>query len=261
MWSTPAKAESMHFLDDWVVGGGGVTLGLVVALLLGARHATDPDHLTAVSTLILSDDHRGGWRAGILGLFWGLGHASTLFAFGLPLVLFGAQVPESLTRGAEFLIGVVTAILAVRLLLRWHRGYFHSHAHRHGDIRHTHPHVHEHAPSVAHPAAHPHGHAASLGRTPAAAFGIGLMHGLGGSATVGILLMASVADRVNAVAGLLLFATATAASMARVSAAVGYGLARGPIAPRLERLVPPVAAASFIFGVWYAFQALPLSTT
>ena len=250
----------MHSLDAWIggLGGGGLTLGLIVALLLGARHATDPDHLTAVSTLILSDDRQGGRRAAILGLFWGLGHGSTLFAFGLPFVLFGTRVPESLTRGAEFLIGVVTAILAGRLLLRWRRGYFHSHAHQHGEIRHTHPHVHEHARHAAHPKSHPHGHAASLGRTPTAAFGIGLMHGLGGSATVGILLMASVADRVNAVAGLLLFAAATTGSMALVSAVVGYGLVRGPIAPRLERIIPPLGAASFAFGVWYAIQALPM---
>jgi hypothetical protein len=250
----------MDAFDHWIagLGSGGLTLGVIVALLLGARHATDADHLTAVSTLILSDSREGGRRAGILGLFWGLGHASTLFAFGLPFVLFGAQVPETVGRIAEFLIGVVTALLAVRLLVRWHRGYFHAHPHRHGDVRHTHPHVHEHARHAVHPIAHPHRHAASLGRTPAAAFGIGLMHGLGGSAAVGILLVTSVADRVNAVAGLLLFAAATAASMAFVSAVVGYGLVRGPIAPRLERLVPPLSAASFVFGVWYALQALPL---
>ena len=248
----------MHFLDDWILGlgGGGLTLGLVVALLLGARHATDADHLTAVSTLILSDDRRGGRRAGVLGLFWGLGHATTLFLFGVPIVMFGAQLPEVVGRAAEFLVGVVTAFLAVRLLLRWRRGYFHSHPHRHGAIRHTHPHVHEHAPKAGHPATHPHRHAEGIGRSPATAFGIGLMHGLGGSAGVGILLVASVADRVNAVAGLLLFAAATALSMAVVSAVVGYGLVRGPVAPRLERVVPAFGAASLIFGVWYALNAI-----
>lgn len=248
----------MHFLDNWILGlgGGGLTLGLVVALLLGARHATDPDHLTAVSTLILSDDRRGGRRAGVLGLFWGLGHATTLFLFGVPIVMFGAQLPEVVGRAAEFLVGVVTAFLAVRLLLRWRRGYFHSHPHRHGEIRHTHPHVHEHAPRAGHPAAHPHRHAEGIGRSPATAFGIGLIHGLGGSAGVGILLVASAADRVNAVAGLLLFAAATALSMAFVSAAVGYGLVRGPVAPRLERVVPAFGAAGLLFGVWYALSAL-----
>ena len=248
----------MHFLDDWILGlgGGGLSLGLVVALLLGARHATDADHLTAVSTLILSDDHRGGRRAGVLGLFWGLGHATTLFLFGVPIVMFGAQLPAIVGRSAEFLIGVVTAFLAIRLLLRWHRGYFHAHLHRHGEISHTHPHVHEHAPKTSHPTTHAHRHADGMGRSPATAFGIGLMHGLGGSAGVGILLVASVADRVNAVAGLLLFAAATAASMAIVSSVVGYGLVRGPVAPRLERVVPAFGALGLIFGVWYALNAL-----
>ena len=247
----------MHSLDSWILalGGEGLTLGLVVALLLGARHATDPDHLTAVSTLILSDDKRGGRRAGVLGLFWGLGHATTLFLFGVPIVLFGAQLPDAVGRIAEFLIGVVTAVLAIRLLLRWHRGYFHAHPHRHGDVKHTHPHVHEHASRVGHPVAHPHRHVDGIGRTPATAFTIGLMHGVGGSAGVGILLVASAAGRVNPVAGLLLFAAATAASMAVVSAVVGYGLVRGPIAPRLERAVPAFGAASLLFGVWYALSA------
>ena len=248
----------MHFLDDWILGfgGGGLSLGLVVALLLGARHATDADHLTAVSTLILSDDRRGGRRAGVLGLFWGLGHATTLFLFGVPVVLFGAQLPDIAGRVAEFLIGVVTAFLAVRLLLRWRRGYFHAHLHRHGEISHTHPHVHEHAAKAGHPTTHAHRHAEGIGRSPATAFGIGLMHGVGGSAGVGILLVASVADRVNAVAGLLMFAAATALSMSIVSSIVGYGLVRGAVAPRLERVVPAFGAASLLFGVWYALNAL-----
>jgi hypothetical protein len=250
----------MLLLDDWILGlgGDGLTLGFVVALLLGARHATDADHLTAVSTLILSDDRRGGMRAAVLGLFWGLGHATTLFVFGVPIVLFGTQLPGAVGRAAEFLVGAVTTFLAVRLLLRWRRGYFHSHQHAHGEIRHTHPHVHEHARRAGHPFAHPHRHAEGMGRSPATAFGIGLMHGVGGSAGVGILLVASVADRVNAIAGLLLFAAATALSMAVVSAVVGYGLVRGPVAPRLERMVPAFGAASLLFGVWYALNAFAL---
>lgn len=248
----------MYDLDGWMIrpDGGGLALSLVVALLLGARHATDADHLTAVSTLILSDDRSGGRRAAALGLFWGLGHAATLVAFGIPIMMFGAQLPEVVGRAAEFLVGVVTVFLAVRLLVRWRRGYFHSHQHRHGDMRHTHPHVHEHAPNTGHPSAHPHRHAEGMGRSPATAFGIGLIHGLGGSAGVGVLLVASMTDRVSAFTGLLLFSAATALSMALVSAVVGYGLVRGPVAPRLERVVPAIGTASLLFGVWYALQAL-----
>ena len=72
----------MFGLDEWIAGlGGNGLMGLAVALLMGLRHATDPDHLTAVSTLILSDQRDGARRAGALGLAWGLGHATTLLAF------------------------------------------------------------------------------------------------------------------------------------------------------------------------------------
>ena len=248
----------MHFLDNWLLGfgGDGLTLGFIVALLLGARHATDADHLTAVSTLILSDDRQGARRAGTLGLAWGLGHATTLFAFGVPIVWFGAQLPELVLRAAEFAVGVMTAVLAIRLLSRWRHGYFHSHQHSHGRIRHTHPHVHEPKSRGSHPVAHPHQHSDGLGRSPGTAFGIGLVHGLGGSAGIGVLLVAAIADRVDAIAGLLLFAAATALSMAVVSGAVGYAVVRGSVAPRLERMVPAFGAASLIFGVWYALNAL-----
>jgi ABC-type nickel/cobalt efflux system permease component RcnA len=245
-------------LDQWIagVGGGGLGLALTVALLLGARHATDPDHLTAVSALILSDDTRGGRRAGLLGLFWGLGHAVTLFLFGLPVVLFGRGLPDVAQRAAEAIVGLAIVGLAVRLLVRWQRGYFHSHRHQHGALSHVHPHVHEHRHRTPHPTRHGHTHAESLGRSPLAAFSIGLVHGAGGSAAVGVLLVAAVAGRASAVVGLLLFAAATAFSMAIVSGVVGYGLVRGLVAPRLERLVPAFAVLSLGFGLWYAVSAV-----
>ena len=93
-------------------------MALSVAVLLGLRHATDPDHLTAVSTLVLGDRHQGTRRAGALGLAWGLGHAATLFAFGLPVILVGRFLPEAVTGAAEMAIGVVIVALAARLLLR-----------------------------------------------------------------------------------------------------------------------------------------------
>src|SRR5688500_16860606 len=113
-------------LDEWIAGlGNNGPMAMAVALLLGLRHATDPDHLTAVSTLILSDARDGVRRAGALGLAWGLGHATTLVAFGLPVVLFRQYLPEGLLQGAEVAIGLVIVLLALRLLARWTQGYFH----------------------------------------------------------------------------------------------------------------------------------------
>ena len=130
---------------------GRLTLLLVavVAILLGLRHATDPDHLTAVSTLVASDrtDTHG---AGRLGLAWGLGHATTLFAFGLPIVLFKAYLPERVQQGAEASVGLVIIALAVWLLVRWRRGLFHVHVHAHGGAPHVHGHTHGRATGHAH---------------------------------------------------------------------------------------------------------------
>jgi ABC-type nickel/cobalt efflux system permease component RcnA len=245
-------------LDEWIVnlGSSGV-MALVVAILLGLRHATDPDHLTAVSTLFLTGARHGARRATLLGMAWGLGHATTLFGFGLPVLLFRRYLPEPVQRGAEVVIGLLIAVLAGRLLLRWRRGHFHVHAHSHAGVRHAHPHAHEHLDSSeGHSAQHSHPHAEGLGRSPLAAFGIGLVHGVGGSAGVGVLLVSGATGRVNGVVALLAFAAATAVSMALVSGAFGYALARGAVRRRLTDLVPVLGMASLIFGVWYSLGAL-----
>jgi ABC-type nickel/cobalt efflux system permease component RcnA len=245
-------------LDESIakLGSSGM-MALLVAILLGLRHATDPDHLTAVSTLFLADRRHGPRRATLLGLAWGLGHAATLFGFGLPVVLFGRYLPDPVQRGAEAVIGLLITLLAVRLLVRWRRGYFHVHAHSHAGVRHAHPHAHEHpGGSDRHPAQHIHSHAEELGRSPAAAFGIGLVHGVGGSAAVGVLLVGGVTGRVNGVLALLVFAAATAMSMALVSTVFGFALARGAVRRRVTDLVPLLGAASLIFGIWYSLGAL-----
>jgi cytochrome c biogenesis protein CcdA len=211
--------------------------------------------LTAVSTVVLSGGPEGGRRAGVLGLAWGVGHATTLLAFGIPLLLFARRLPASMLQGAEVAIGLIIIFLAGRLLLRWRRGHYHTHPHVHGNVLHAHPHVHE-GSHPEHAAGHAHAHAEMLGRSPLAAFGIGMVHGLGGSAGAGILVVGAASSRVPGVAALVLFAAGTAASMALVSAAFGYALARPPIATRVNSLVPLLAIVSLIFGAWYALTAI-----
>jgi ABC-type nickel/cobalt efflux system permease component RcnA len=246
----------MFGFDAWLAAHvGGPAMALIAAVLLGLRHATDPDHLTAVSTLVLGDRTQGTRRAGRLGLAWGLGHAATLFAFGLPVILFRSYLPETVTGVAEVLIGLVIVGLAVRLLVRWRRGTFHSHRHTHGAAEHAHPHVHELRGLEAHERQHQHPHAESLGRSPLAAFGVGLLHGAGGSAAVGVLLVGMVPGRALGVAALSLFAAATALSMALVSTAFGYALVHSATPRRLESWVPAVSIAGVVFGAWYAMAA------
>jgi ABC-type nickel/cobalt efflux system permease component RcnA len=244
----------MFGLDGWIAGlaeAEGPALVLLVALALGLRHASDPDHLAAVSTLIASDPEDGTRRAGRLGLGWGAGHALTLALFGLPVVLLHAYLPDSAQRAAEALVGVMIMLLAIRLLVRWRRGHFHAHAHRHGELEHRHLHPHR-----AHDHDHPHQPEARLGRSPWQAFGIGLVHGTGGSAGVGVLLLATIPGQVEAVAALVVLALGTALSMAVLSSAFGYAITRGAVLRRMLAFAPAMGVVTLAFGGWYTLGAL-----
>jgi ABC-type nickel/cobalt efflux system permease component RcnA len=243
-------------LDDHIAdlaAGRGLLVALGVALLLGLRHATDPDHLTAVSTLLLSERDGGVRRALGLGLAWGTGHACTLCLLGLPVVLAGDAIPERAQQAAEVAIGLVIIALSVRLLLRWRRGYLHVHVHTHDGVLHAHPHVHERPHASA---GHEHHHRHALGRSPRAAFLIGLVHGVGGSAGVSILVIGAISRTGEAVLALVLFAAATAVSMAVASASFGRALATGPAQRRFAAVAPGFGTAALLFGAWYALAAV-----
>ena len=186
-----------------------------------------------------------------MGLLWGAGHGTTLVLLGLPLVLFNRYLPEAVQQAAEALIGGIIILLAVRLLLRWRRGVFHAHAHAHGAE--THRHVHSHAGEAGE--AHEHGHAPAQ-RTPLGAYGVGLVHGIGGSGGLTLLLLSTIEDKAQAAGALLLFAAGTAVSMALLSTAFGLAIAGGPIGRRFERVAPVLGVLGVAFGAWYALGAL-----
>jgi ABC-type nickel/cobalt efflux system permease component RcnA len=243
----------MFGLDDLIASysdGAAVWIVLLVAILLGLRHATDPDHIAAVTTLVAGARERAARTAAELGLAWGAGHAVTLFAFGLPILLLDKYLPERVQQAAETAIAFVIAYLAVRLLVRWRRGAFHVHEHVHGDTAHSHLHGHDAEPSHGH--AHPQ-------RTRLGAFGIGLVHGMGGSAGVGILLVAAIESTWLSVAALALLAVFTGVSMTILSTGFGATLASRPMRASFEWMAPALGVASLAFGVWYGAAALGLA--
>jgi ABC-type nickel/cobalt efflux system permease component RcnA len=241
----------MFGLDDKLASmsdGTSLLIVIVVAVLLGFRHATDPDHLAAVSTLVASGRERGARCAALLGSAWGAGHATSLFAFGVPIVLFKAYLPESVQRGAETAVGVMIVALAAWLLVRWRRGLFHVHVHEHSGSRHAHGHVH------GSPAEHAHERTRKA-RSPFQAYAIGLVHGMGGSAGVGVLLLAAIHDHAVALAALALFAFFTAVSMAALSTGLGMTLASAPMRRCFARVAPVLGVGSLLFGLWYVLGA------
>jgi ABC-type nickel/cobalt efflux system permease component RcnA len=241
----------MFGLDQLISGfgaGGGLLVVLGVSLLLGLRHATDPDHLVAVSTLLATETDRPTRRATRLGLAWGAGHATALLVVGTPVVLLGAHLPARVQQVADALVGSVIMALAVRLARRWRQGGFHVHEHAHSGV--VHRHVHRHPGRAGHAHAHEH----RLVRSQAQAFGIGLLHGASGSAAVVLLLLATFGSRAAAVAALAVFAAGTAISMAALSLGIGHALVRERA--RLRAIVPALGVASFVFGAWYAAVAI-----
>lgn len=172
----------------------------------------------------------------------------------MPIVLFRSYLPDPAQRAAEVAVGLVIIVLALRLLVRWRRGRFHAHAHEHDGVAHRHLHPHGHGPSHDGDGHHAHDHAP--GRSPLQAYGIGLIHGVGGSAGVGVLLLAAIPDRVVGLLALALFALFTAVSMSLASTAFGYLITRGPARRRFEALAPVLGGLSLVFGAWYALGAL-----
>ena len=213
----------MFGLDDHIAAfSDGTTLVVVavVSVLLGLRHASDPDHLAAVTTLIASGRDRAAQRAATLGLTWGLGHATSLFVFGLPVVLYSAYLPETVQSAAETTVGVMIVLLALLLLVRCRRGHRHTRT-----------------------------------RSGGQAYVVGLIHGVGGTAGVGILLLASIPDSTLAIAALGVFAVCTAISMAILSTGFGVALSTGAARRHFDRVAPVLGTVSLLFGVWYALGA------
>ena len=225
----------MFGLDDWIAGfseGASVAVVLLVGVLLGLRHATDPDHIAAMTTLVASGREKATRSAARLGAWWGVGHGITLIVFGIPILLAEHFLPERVQQGAETAVAALIVFLALRLLVRWRHGYFDLHAHPHPEQDHHH-----------------------RVRTPLGALGIGLVHGIGGSAGVGILLLAAIPSETVAVVSLLLLAIFTAVSMSLVTAGFGLTLSVRPVARAANAVVPVLGVASLAFGVWYAAAA------
>jgi ABC-type nickel/cobalt efflux system permease component RcnA len=242
--------EPVEQLDAFLTGlfdGAPLLAALGIALLLGLRHASDPDHLVAVTSLVAAED--GDARsAARLGAWWGAGHAAALVALGVPLIVFKAALPGWLETGSEKAIGMVILALAGRVFYKWMRGDYRASAHAHGS---GHPDPHGHRRHLRRAGGPDHWHVQV--RTSGQAASIGLIHGLAGTGTVVVLLIAALPGRLEATLALAVFAPMSIASMAACTAAFAWVLTR-PVIERLYRavLIPGLGLFGVVFGLWYA---------
>jgi high-affinity nickel permease len=243
--------QPLEQLDGWIEGlfsGAPLLVALGIALMLGLRHASDPDHLVAVTSLVAADggDTRAATR---LGAWWGVGHALTLLVIGLPLIFFKSELPGWLEAGAEKTVGVVILFLAARVIYKWIKGDYRMTAHAHHASPAEPEDTHERRRHLRRGAG---GHAHRHVRTPRQAFGIGLLHGLAGTGAVVLLLIAALPTQLEAAAALAVFAPMSVASMALLTGMFAWVLTRPIVEPVYRTvLIPALGVFALMFGAWY----------
>jgi len=245
---------------------------LVIGFFLGMRHATDPDHVIAVSTIVSRE--RSLSKAALIGALWGLGHTITIVLVGAAIILFNIVIPPRVGLTMEFAVGLMLILLGVLNLSgvsQWlsekfspaHPHVTGEHAHIHQHESHVHYHWHAHAPAKEH-------HADSLAEpkwlaNPVKHLGlfhslrpllIGIVHGLAGSAAVALLVLSTIRDPRWGVFYLLIFGVGTIAGMMVITAALALPFSyAGTRFGWLNRsLVLGSGVLSLCFGLYIAYH-------
>lgn len=240
---------------------------VVLGLLLGLQHASDPDHVVAVATIV---SRRTRPAEGLMvGLLWGLGHGLTLTAAGLALFVLRPRLDPGLERGLEVAVGLaLVAVGALRLrdarhglgrapadhLLADHEhheaaaagGTLHAHAHHHGGAAHAHLHLHPSRRLLR-----------ALDGDAGRALLVGGVHGLAGTAGVALLVLATLGSLPAAFGYLAVFTAGTMAGMALLAAALAWPVALISRVQRWRRVLAVGAGLGAVaFGLTHAARAL-----
>jgi hypothetical protein len=246
---------------------------IALGFFLGMRHATDPDHVIAVTTIV-SREKRVTTSAWI-GVFWGIGHTLTIFAIGTAIIAFDLVIPPRLGLSMELSVGVMLIVLGAMNVLSFIRGLpagsealshgaqhpqmVHSHVHAHGDYIHSH--LHGHTPDL-HPHTEQQTPVARLDRMllkfkayrPIRPLIIGIVHGMAGSAAVALLVLTTVRNPGWAVAYLLVFGLGTIAGMMLITLSIGSAFRLVSGSYFFRRLALVSGLLSLGFGLLVAYQ-------
>lgn len=227
------------------------TLGAALGLgfVLGLKHATEADHVVAVSTIVTQ--HRSVYKSALVGALWGIGHTLALLATGLALLILRSEVPPAVTAGLEYAVAVMIAALGASVLYRLLlEKNIHVHAHAHSGHRHVH--LHAHHRGLEHQHDHRHGFPAWGVKSVA----VGIVHGLAGSAALTLLVMQRLPGLGNGLLYIAAFGLGTVAGMILMSGLISLPVVLAPA--RYQRwhrgLCGGAGAGSIAFGIYYAYS-------
>jgi sulfite exporter TauE/SafE len=217
-----------------ILGGG---------FMLGLKHATDADHLAAVSTIV--SERKSILSSMFIGGVWGLGHTISLLAAGVFVLLLDFQISEQNERMLEFFVGIMLVLLGLNVLRKIVQGgTLHTHAHEHGERKHVHPHVHE---SGVKDEPHQH-HGFSF--SPRALI-IGMVHGLAGSAALMLAIIPTIDSRPLGLLYLAVFGIGSIGGMMLMSLLVGLPYAL--MALRFNRFNLLLQSIAGLFSIGLGF--------
>lgn len=219
------------------------TAAISLGLAVGARHAFEPDHLAAVSTLV--GGARSSRSAVSLGLLWGLGHTISLLAVGIVLVALDGMLPARLGVMFELVVAAMLVLLGARsIVLGLRNEGALAGAHRHGPVEHAHGGANDHV----------HVGTRAIAWRPLT---IGLVHGLAGSGALTALAFAELPSTSTRILYMLMFGTGSIAGMAVATGITGIALARLAHGPRTRRTFAVMTGAlSCVIGVAWAAPLL-----
>ena len=182
---------------------------LVIGFVLGLQHATEADHLAAVSTIV--SEKKNLFTASLVGGLWGLGHTISLFAVGALVILFKFQISESLEAKLEAAVGAMLILLGINALRKlFQASKVHVHSHEHDGHKHVHIHTHEKGTAEV-----------SHHRLSPRSVIVGMVHGLAGSAALMLLVVPTISSRFVALLYILIFGIGSIGGMMAMSFLIG----------------------------------------
>jgi ABC-type nickel/cobalt efflux system permease component RcnA len=217
---------------------------LALGFVLGIKHAIEPDHVIAVSTI--ASQSKKLWRSSLAGVFWGIGHTMTLFMAGMAMILLKGRIPDKWALSMEFLVGVMLVYLGVISLISIKNIHHHKHDHDHE----LHKHVHSHKYNGKHSHYHQHKNSSYI-----KSMFIGFVHGLAGSAAMVLLAMSSVENVWEGAAYILVFGAGTIVGMLFFTTILGVPFVFSAGKLRINKTLTQITGIiSTGFGFYYMYN-------
>ena len=237
------------------VGSLSVLAILSIGLVFGLKHATEVDHVVAVSTIV--SQHKNVFHSALVGALWGAGHTVSLLVIAVVVLTLRVAIPERVSGWLELGVAVMIIGLGISALRRALRknADIHVHQHSHDGMSHTHVHFHEEETRHVPAAPSHHSHAVSrLGWKPVL---IGMMHGLAGSGALTLLVLTQISSSVTGILYVATFGLGSIVGMLLMSGLIGlpFALTSRKLTHVHQGIQTVAAVLSIGFGIWYAYEA------